>query len=495
MKMFSFRGGVHPLGNKTMTTELAIEKLPLPQRLYIPLQQHIGAPATAIVNVGDRVLKGQLIAKGQGAVSAPVHASSSGVVVAIEDHSAPHPSGLPVRCIVIDTDGEDRWYEEMRPIRASPFEMAPDVIAQRVASAGLVGLGGAAFPSAVKLSLALKLGVNTLIINGAECEPYLTADDRLMQERAADIIKGIRLMLHAIQAPKAVVVIEDNKPEALKQMQMASVRYDNIEIMKVPTRYPMGSEKQMIYTVTGLEIPAGKRAADIGVMMHNVGTAFAAYEAVYFNKPLVTRIVTISGSCITQPRNLEVPIGTLITELIDYCGGLREEPARLLMGGPLMGMVLPNLAVPVIKGSNGVLALTQKELSLEQQRACIRCGRCVSACPCGLLPLDMAANIKAGKFDRAVELGVNDCISCGSCAYVCPSSIPLVHHFNYAKGELNARSQAKVQQQYTAQLAQQRKERLERQEKAKQVAAAAAAAKKAKEAAAAAAAESEVASQ
>lgn len=490
MKMFSFKGGVHPFGNKTMTTELAIEKLPLPSRLYIPLQQHIGAPASAIVNVGDHVLKGQLIAKGQGAVSAPVHASSSGAVVAIEDHPAPHPSGLPVRCIIIDTDGEDRWHEEMHPIRATPFEMAPEVIAQRVATAGLVGLGGAAFPSAVKLSLALKMGVKTLIINGAECEPYLTADDRLMQERAADIIKGIRLMLHATQAPKAVVVIEDNKPEALKQMQMASVRYDNIEIMKVPTRYPMGSEKQMIYTVTGQEIPAGKRAADIGVMMHNVGTAFAAYEAVYFNKPLVTRIVTISGGCIAQPRNLEIPIGTLVSEIIDHCGGLSAEPARLLMGGPLMGMVLPTTNVPIIKGSNGILALTQKELSLEQQRACIRCGRCVSACPCGLLPLDMAANIKAGKFDRVVELGVNDCISCGSCAYVCPSSIPLVHYFNYAKGELNARSQSKVQQQYTAQLAQQRKERVERQELAKQAALAAAK----KEADAAAIAESGVAS-
>lgn len=473
MKLFSFKGGVHPQGYKTMTTELAIEKLPLPGRLYIPLQQHIGAPATPIVKVGEQVLKGQLIASGQGAVSAPVHASSSGTVVAIEEHPAPHPSGLPVLTIIIDTDGEERWYEEMRPIGASPFEMPPEVIAQKVASAGLVGLGGAAFPSAVKLSLALKMKVKTLVINGAECEPYLTADDRLMQERAPDIIKGIRIMLHAVQAPRAVVAIEDNKPEALKWMRMASVRYDNIEILKVPTRYPMGSEKQMIYTVTGLEIPAGKRAADIGVMMHNVGTAFAAYEAVYFNKPLVSRIVTVSGGCITTPRNLEVPIGTLVSEIIDHCGGLNAEPARLLMGGPLMGLVLPSTNVPIIKGSNGILALSEREVSLENQRACIRCGRCVSACPCGLLPLDMAANIKAGKFDRATDLGVSDCISCGSCAYVCPSSIPLVHYFNYAKGELAARSQAKVQQQYTAQLAQQRKERLERQERAKQVALAA----------------------
>lgn len=490
MKLFSFRGGVHPQGYKTMSSDAAIEKLPLPQRLYIPLQQHIGAPATAIVKPGERVLKGELIATGQGAVSAPVHASSSGTIAAIEDRPAPHPSGLPVRCIIIDTDGEDRWYEEMKPIGASPFEMAPEVIAQRVAAAGLVGLGGAAFPSAVKLSLALKMKVKTLIINGAECEPYLTADDRLMQERASDIIKGIRIMLHAVQAPKAVLVIEDNKPEALKQMQMASVRYDNIEILKVPTRYPMGSEKQMIYTVTGLEIPAGRRAADIGVMMHNVGTAFAAYEAVYFNKPLVSRIVTISGGCIREPHNLEVPIGTLISELIDYCGGLTATPARLLMGGPLMGMVLPSTNVPVIKGSNGLLALTQQEVSLENQRACIRCGRCVTACPCGLLPQDMAANIKAGNIDRADALGVSDCISCGSCAYVCPSSIPLVHYFNYAKGEMYARNQAKVQQKYTAQLAQQRKERVERQAQAKEAAMAAAVAeKRAKKAAEAAASE------
>lgn len=479
MKLFSFRGGVHPQGYKTMSANAAIEKLPLPQRLYIPLQQHIGAPATAIVKAGDRVLKGELIAKGQGAVSAPVHASSSGTVVAIEDHPAPHPSGLPVRTIIIDTDGEDRWYEGMRPIGASPFEMAPEVIAQRVADAGIVGLGGAAFPSAVKLSLGLKHGVRILIINGAECEPYLTADDRLMQECADEIIKGIRLMLHATQAPRAVVVIEDNKPQALRAMQLASIRYDAIEVVKVPTRYPMGSDRQMIYTVTGIEVPADRRSAEIGVLMHNVGTAFAVYEAVYFNKPLVSRIVTISGGCIKAPHNLEVPIGALFTDLINYCGGMTATPARLLMGGPLMGLVLPGTDVPVIKGSNGLLALTQREVSIENQSACIRCGRCVSACPSGLLPQEMASSIKAGNIDRADDLGVSDCISCGACAYVCPSSIPLVHYFNYAKGEMYARSQAKVQQTYTAELAQQRKERVERQELAKQEAMAAA--KRAKE--------------
>ncbi len=483
MKFFRFKGGVHPEGNKTPTTREAIQSLPLPARLYVPLQQHIGAPARPVVGIGQQVLKGELIAASVGNVSAAVHAPSSGTVVAIREHQAPHPSGLPVECIVIETDGRDRWIELKG--EDEPFRLSEKVIAQRIADAGIVGLGGATFPSALKFNLGLKQRVKTLIINGAECEPYLTADDRLMRERTGKLIDGIRIMMLGLSASEAIIAIEDNKPEALKIMTEAAEGHPELKVLKVPTRYPMGSEKHLVYTVTGKEIPAGKLAADIGIMVHNVGTAYAVYEAIFEGKPLVSRIVTVSGGAVSQPRNLEVPFGTPVADLIRCCGGLKQQPERVLMGGPLMGLVIPGLDVPVIKGSNGIVALTKDELKMNEQHACIRCSRCVGACPCGLVPLEMAANIRAGNFDRAVVYGVKDCISCGSCAYVCPSNIPLVHFFNYAKGELVARQKAKEQQQYTAELARQRQTRMAEIEKQKAAARAKAlAAKKAREVAA-----------
>jgi len=482
MKFFRFKGGVHPEGNKTPTTSEAIQSFPLPARLYVPLQQHIGAPAKAIVNIGQTVLKGELIAASQGNVSAAVHAPSSGTVIEIAEHQAPHPSGLPVECIIIETDGRDLWIENSS--EAEPWRLSEKAIAQRISNAGIVGLGGATFPSALKFNLGLKQRVKTLVINGAECEPYLTSDDRLMQERTGKLIDGIRIMMLGMSASEAIIAIEDNKPQALKIMTAAVDDHPELKVLKVPTRYPMGSEKHLVYTVTGKEIPSGKLAADIGIMVHNVGTAYAVYEAIFEGKPLVSRIVTISGGAVNQPRNLEVPFGTLVSDLIDYCGGLKQEPERLLMGGPLMGLVIPSLDVPIIKGSNGIVALTKDELKMNQQNACIRCSRCVSACPCGLVPLEMAANIKAGNFDRAVDYGVKDCISCGSCAYVCPANIPLVHFFNYANGELVARQKAKQQQEYTAELAKQRQTRMAEIEKQRAAAKAKAlAAKKAREAA------------
>lgn len=482
MKFFRFKGGVHPEGNKAVTTSEAIQRLPLPACLYVPLQQHIGAPAKPVVEPGQQVLKGELIAESAGNVSAAVHAPSSGTVVDIAEHQAPHPSGLPVKCIIIETDGRDEWIEHSG--EENPWCLPETEITRRISGAGIVGLGGATFPSALKFNLGLKQRVKTLIINGAECEPYLTSDDRLMQERTGKLIDGIRVMMLGLSASEAIIAIEDNKPEALKIMTAAAEAYAELKVVNVPTRYPMGSEKHLVYTVTGKEIPAGKLAADIGVMVHNIGTAFAVYEAIFEGKPLVSRIVTVSGDAVKQPRNLEVPFGTLVSDLVDYCGGLSEQPERLLMGGPLMGLVIPSLDVPIIKGSNGIIALTKKQLKVNEQNACIRCSRCVSACPCGLVPLEMAANIKAGNFDRAVEYGVKDCISCGSCAYVCPSNIPLVHFFNYAKGELVARQKAKEQQQYTAELAKQRQARMAEIEKQRAAAKAKAlAAKKAREAA------------
>ena len=482
MKFHRFKGGVHPEGNKTSTSE-AIKTFPMPNRLIIPLLQHIGEPAKALVKTGQFVRKGELIAQGQGDFSAHIHAPTSGKIIDIKPQQAPHPSGLPIECIVIESDHKDQWVD-LTPPPANPFSLTEKEIAQRVREAGIVGLGGATFPSALKFNLALKQSVRTLVINGAECEPYLTSDDRLMQERTEQVINGVRLMMLGVGASEAIIAIEDNKPLALKSMLTAAIDHADIKVLRVPTRYPMGSEKHLVYTVTGKEIPAGKFAADIGVIVHNVGTTYAVYEAIFTGKPLVSRIVTVSGGAIKTPRNLEVPFGTLISGLINYCGGFKQTPSRLLMGGPLMGMVMPDNNVPVIKGSNGIIALTESELKLGRQSPCIRCSSCITACPCGLVPLEMAKNIRAGNFDRAVEYGVKDCISCGSCAYVCPSNIPLVHYFNYAKGELTARDKAKKQQAYTAELAKQRQHRMEKIEAEKAaVRAKALAAKKAREAA------------
>ncbi len=470
MKLFRFRGGVHPESHKQATGSKAIEAMPLQKRLYVPLQQHIGAPAEPQVRIGDQVLKGQLLANSQGAISAPVHAPSSGTVIDITEHTAPHPSGLGVRTVVIETDGEDRWQDCQKTI--NPFELDADEISARVGAAGIVGLGGATFPSAVKLNLWKKHPIYTLVINGGECEPYLTCDDRLMQERPDEIIDGIRIMLHALHAKQALIAIEDNKPDAIERMKVAAHLFDNVTVVVVPSRYPMGSEKQMVQTLTGLEIPAGKLSADLGVIVHNVGTAYAVHSALRQGRPLVSRIVTVGGGAINTPRNLEVPLGTLVSAVFDYCGGFGESPARLLMGGPMMGQLLPHAEVPIVKGSSGVIALTEAEVAINRPRPCIRCGSCINACPCGLLPLEMAARSRKGDLQGAVDYGLMDCIACGSCSYVCPSHIPLVQYFSYAKGELAARRRHKQKADETRKLAEVRMQRMEQEERAKAEAAA-----------------------
>lgn len=470
MRLFRFRGGIHPDDHKGPTAQIPISEFPLPKRLYIPVQQHIGNPAQAIVAPGQKVLKGELLAKAKGGLSAPVHAPTSGEVVSVEDHAAPHPSGLAATTIVLEPDGKDAWIETRGT--EDPFALTPEIIGERVAGAGIVGMGGAAFPSAVKLSAA-KERAETLIINGAECEPYLTCDDRLMQERADAVIDGIRIMLHALGTNRALIAIENNKPDAQTAMRRACEDFPGIEIIGVPTLYPMGSEKQMIMSLTGREIPAGKRSADIGVIVHNVATAYAVHEAIREGRPLIRRIVTVGGAAIRKPANLEVPIGTLAADLIAHCGGLGEEPARLVMGGPMMGVSLPHTDIPMVKGSNGILGLTKSELhSPKTSSPCIRCARCVQVCPVGLLPLQMAAHSRRGDVEGAARLGLEDCISCGTCSYICPAGIPLTQYFNYAKGALAARRAEKQKGELTRKLAQARQERLERQAREKKEAAA-----------------------
>lgn len=489
LRRLRLRGGIHPQSNKQASVLQAIRALPLPALLHIPLQQHIGAAAKPLVRVGETVRKGQLIAAAQGNISAAVHASTSGRVVAIGEYIAPHPSGLPAPAISIEADGEERW-AELAPL-VDPLAGDPQRIAARVGEAGIVGLGGATFPAAVKLDVSRKSGVRTLILNGGECEPYLTCDDRLMQERAGEIVRGVQFMQHASGAQEALIGIEDNKPQAMAAMRAAAG--SDIRVVAVPAMYPMGWEKQMIQALTGREVPAEGRAADIGVLVHNIATAWAVQQAVELGRPLISRIITVSGGAVAQPCNVEAPIGASAEDLFAFCGGFLAEPARMVLGGPMMGQQFSNTHVPMVKGSSGILALTPAEVGAFAPMPCIRCTTCVRACPAGLLPLQMVAHIRAGDLDGAVALGLRDCISCASCSYVCPAHIPLVHYFNHAKGELAAREKTRMKNEATRKLAEARNERQarlarEREEAARQRAARKAAQDAAKKAAAAAAA-------
>jgi electron transport complex protein RnfC len=455
------RGGVHAEEHKTATSKQNIVyDFPLPKKLYIPLQQHVGKPAEPLIRVGDNVLKGQLLAYSQGMISAPVHAPSSGVILDVNDYPAPHPSALPIRMIVLETDGKDDWIET--PPIEDPFELSPEVISLRVGAAGIVGLGGATFPTAVKLNMGRENHIDTLIINGAECEPYLSCDDRLMQERAEQIIDGVCLMLHGMETKHAVVAIEDNKPEAYAAMQTAALPFPNIKVTQIPTRYPMGWDRQLIRYVTGKEVPVGCRSSEIGVTIHNVGTAHAVHKAIRHGQPLLSRVITVAGGAVKRPMNIEVPLGTLISELFNFCEVDTENTARIIMGGPMMGDSLPHASLPTVKATSGILALTQNELKNTDEQPCIRCANCVSVCPAGLRPLDMANNIRVNQLDAAVDLGLKDCISCGCCSYICPSNIPLVQYFKYASGEVLARQQAQHKSEQTKKLIDSRNARLER---------------------------------
>jgi electron transport complex protein RnfC len=465
VRLFRIRGGAHPEDRKMRSADRPITELPLPELLHIPVQQHIGAPAKPVVQRGQQVRKGELIAHSQGAISAPIHAPTSGRIMGIGNFPANHPSGLSVRTVTLRPDGQDRWTDGLGPC-ADPFALEPSEIAERVAAAGVVGMGGATFPSAVKLNLRDRYRLHTLVINGAECEPYLTCDDRLMRERPTQVLDGIRIMAHALGVARILIAIENNKPEAQQAMRRECADLDGIEVVGLPTRYPMGSEKHLVHTLIGRETPARALTADIGVVVHNVATANAVHEALRHGRPLIERTVTVSGGSVSRPANLRVRIGTPVSHLLRHCG-LQGEPARLIGGGPMMGQPIPSPRVPILKGSSGVLVLTADDVAARPQRACIRCGSCVRACPCGLLPLEMAARARSGDLDGTVKLGLMDCVSCGTCAYVCPSNIPLVQYFNYAKGELASRQRAKQKQLETKRLAEQRSARLEEQKRRK----------------------------
>lgn len=453
--------GVHPHeDHKRPAADVPLRVMPLPKKLCVPLLQHVGAPARPVVSVGERVLRGQLIAEAQGRVSAPVHAPSSGVVAAIGEVTAPHPSGLPFSAITIELDGLDEPASTQGV--DDPLSLDPDEVSRRIAEAGIVGLGGATFPSAPKALLGRQHKVHTLVINGGECEPYLSSDDRIMRDRAAEVVGGIRILMHATGAKLAKVGIENNKPEATQAMREAAAAHPEIEICTVPARYPMGSDRQLVQVLTGREVPSGARTASIGVLVNNVSTCAAIYRALRLGEPLSHRIVTINGGAVKSPGNVLAPIGVLVEDLLTFVG-LKEIPARLVMGGPMMGIALPHAKVPTVKGCGGILALSEGEIEARPPSACIRCGSCVKACPMGLQPLEMVARIHVGDYEGADALALDDCLACGCCAYVCPSRVPLVQSFAHAKGEIWKRAQQKKRNEFTKSLAQARVERLERE--------------------------------
>jgi electron transport complex protein RnfC len=471
-RLHAVRGGVHPDYRKELASERSIVPLPMPAMLYIPLQQHVGAPAEVLVAAGDHVRKGQMIARSAGTVSAPQHAPTSGLIRAVTEITAPHASGLAQATIVLEPDGRDEWTDLPPPI-ADPFSADPQLIRERVAQAGVVGMGGAVFPAAVKLNLGTQYRVDVLVVNGAECEPYVSCDDRVMREHADEVIDGARITAHVLGASRVIVGIERNKPHAIATMTQAASPFANVEVVAVPAQYPMGYAHELILALTGRETPAGKRTAEVGVVAYNVGTVRAVHQAVRLGRPLVSRVVTVSGAAVREPANVEVPIGTRVADLVAFCGGFTVPPARLVIGGPMMGQPLLDLDVPVVKGTAAILGLVASEINAEPESPCIRCGSCISACPCGLVPVEMVAYIRKDDFTSAARLGVEDCIGCGSCSWVCPSHIPLVQYFNYANGMLSAQERERRRNERTRMLVEAHNLRVEKAAAAKKAAQAA----------------------
>ncbi len=464
-QLWTFPGGLHLPDEKALSNQAPLASAPLPRQLIIPLRQHIGAPAKPVVAVGDRVLKGQLIGEAQGRLSATIHASSSGTVIAIEERPVPHASGMSAPCILIETDGEDAWAELPPPLSTRPD---PEVLRERIRWAGIVGLGGAAFPSSVKLTPAPGIRIRTLIINGAECEPYISCDDRLMRDKPERILQGARLLRDLLGVDECLIAVEDNKPEAILALRQSLVTDGDaagIEIIAIPTLYPSGGEKQLIRILTGQEVPSRGIPAQIGIVCQNIATAAAIADAALDGKPLISRIVTLTGRGLGQPRNLEVPIGVPIRELIEQAGGLSPRLRRLLIGGPMMGFACDDLDMPVTKAVNCLLALSPEEApDPGPALACIRCGACAQACPVSLLPQQLYWHARARDLDKVRDYNLFDCIECGCCAVVCPSHIPLVQYYRFAKNECLARDQEKRQAEHARQRHEAKEARLERLE-------------------------------
>ena len=427
-------GGVHPPENKLSADKVIVE-LPLPTSVFIPVAQHIGAPATPVVNKGDEVKVGQIIAKSSSFVSTNIHSSVSGKVKKV-DFSA-DSSGYPKQGIFIDVVG-DEWIEEIDRTEdlKENFDLDGQQIIQKIQDAGIVGLGGATFPTHVKLVPPKGMKADVLLINGVECEPYLTSDHRLMLEKGDEILVGTRLLMKALNVEKAVIGIENNKPDAIQLLSEKSKEYNGIRVEALKVKYPQGGEKQLIKAVTGKEVPSGGLPIAVGAVVSNVGTAFAVYEAIQKNKPLFERVVTVTGKGVANPGNFKVRIGTPTTELVEAAGGLPENTGKIISGGPMMGKAVASLDIPVTKGTSGILLMPEQESKREEYIECIRCSRCVSVCPMGLEPFLLMTVGQKQIFDRAERERILDCIECGSCSYTCPSNRPLLDYIRFGKAKV-----------------------------------------------------------
>ncbi len=444
MKTFP-QGGIHP-DDKKFSEQKAIVDLPLPETVFIPCSQHIGAPAVPVVQPGDKVLVGQLIAQRQGFISANVHSSVSGTVKKMVE--LPDPEGWKKPSFEIEVSG-DEWLEgiDRSPELKKDITATPDEIRAKVTAAGIVGLGGATFPADIKLSIPPGKSAEFLIINGVECEPYLTSDHRLMLEKTEEIIVGIRIALKALGLKKALVGVEANTPDAIEQLRKFAVPYPEIEIIALKVWYPQGGERQLVKALTNREIPPPPRGLpiDVGCVVFNVATCFSIYEAVQKNKPLIDRVVTVTGDSVKNPSNFRVRIGTSIRTLIDAAGGLPEDAAKVIRGSVMMGKAIPDISIPITKGAGGIVIISEKEAKRKQKQVCIRCAKCVSVCPLGMEPYLLMTLVEQGRLDEAELEKITNCCECGCCSFTCPSNRPLLDYIRYGKASVLQRMKARQQ--------------------------------------------------
>ncbi|HQQ15049.1 MAG TPA: electron transport complex subunit RsxC [Deltaproteobacteria bacterium] len=433
--MKTFKGGIHPPEEKKLVKDNPIVDFPLISRFYVLVQQHLGAPAKPIVSAGDEVRKGQVLSEPLGFVSVPVHAPTSGKVKEIG--RMVHPvTGLLAPCIVIDADGKDEWADGL-PLERDPFSMSREELLNAIKSAGIVGMGGATFPTHVKLSPPKDKPIDTFIVNGAECEPYLSSDHRLMLEQPERILKGTRVAMRILGLDRATVAVEANKPDAIRLLREKAPADIQIEALKV--KYPQGAEKQLINALTKREVPSGGLPMDVGAVVQNAGTCAAVWDACARGIPLIERITSVTGRGVVQPKNIRVRVGTLVREVIEFCGGLNEA-AKIIFGGPMMGIAQFTQEIPIMKGTSGVLVLREEDTNITLYSACISCGRCVEACPMGLIPSVLSKLGEKGMWEKAVENNLLDCVECGSCTYVCPANRPIVHFVKHLKALSRAAS-------------------------------------------------------
>ena len=464
-KIWDIHGGVHPPENKSQSNGRPIATIPLASELIIPLNQHIGVPCFPIVAVGDTVKKGQKIADAQGFISTAAHAPTSGQILAIEERAIPHSSGLKALCVVLEPDGKDEW-KTRNPIE-NWQTLSPETLIEIVREAGIAGMGGAGFPTSVKMTPRSDQHIDTLILNGTECEPYITADDMLMRECADEVIRGAEIIAHILKNPSHLLIgVEDNKPEAAEAMRAAAAQSAfNFEVITFPTKYPSGGEKQLIQILTGKEVKSGKLPADEGIVLQNIGTAQAVFHAVCLDQPLISRITTVVGESLEIQRNVLVPIGTPIDHILAEHAFDKDACRRLIIGGPMMGFAMENPAIPVIKTTNCILVPSKNELpDPEPAQPCIRCGMCAEACPASLLPQQLYWYSRSEDYDRLRSHNLFDCIECGACSFVCPSNIPLVQYYRASKGAIRQHDEEKRKSEHSRQRFEFRKERLEKAE-------------------------------